>query len=75
MVGNQSRAAVFGAEDLLQILGELDRILIARNHPRNFDQFDVSFPDTENDSDLLSSASPLNTALHEISPAFLKKDR
>ncbi|WP_180954095.1 hypothetical protein [Bacillus sp. M6-12] len=62
----------FRANAMLQLLEELEGTLKAWNHPRSFQGFDVTYKDLDNDPELLSSISPLNTRLHEISSAILK---
>jgi hypothetical protein len=58
---------------MLRLLEKMEEILKARNQPNSFERFDVSYTDLDNDSELLSSVSSLNTIFHEISPAILRR--
>lgn len=63
----------FRADAMLRLLEKMEGTLKARNRPNSFEEFDVSYKDLDNDSELFASVSSLNTIFHEISPAILKR--
>ncbi|MFX3659005.1 MAG: hypothetical protein ACE3JN_02795 [Ectobacillus sp.] len=63
----------FGADEMLQVLEEMERTLKTRNHLRGLGKFDASYKDIDEDTGLLAAVSSLHAVFQEISPAVLQK--
>lgn len=63
----------FKADTLIQLLDDMEKIFISRKDQRSLEEFKVTYQDLDHNAELLASVSSLNTILHEISPAILKK--
>lgn len=63
----------FEASGMLQIFEKMEKLLAARNYPKNLESFKATYEDLTHDSVLLSLVSPLNKQFNEISPATLLK--